>query len=115
MALTPYQTAARASRAAFYTAGGETVTYARGESSVELSAVRLDRGVMLEDTEGVKSRGTDIAFLIETADLVFGSVDVEPRRSDTITDAAGRVYDVQEGWEELRESAEWQIPVQEVR
>ena len=111
---TPYQTAARAAKAAFRTAGGETVTYARGEDSVSLAAIRLDRGADVVDTEGVYSRATEIAFYVDQADLVLDEVEVEPARGDTITDAAGRVYDVQEGWDRLDESAEWLIPVQEV-
>jgi hypothetical protein len=114
VALTPWQTAVRAHRAPFYTMDGEEVTYARGENSVELTAIKLDQGVMVDDVEGVKALVWDLAFMVKAADLVFGSNTVTPQRGDTITDAAGVVYDVQGDPRHLEDSDEWQIPVQKV-
>jgi len=109
----PFQAAAKAALPAFYAAAGKTVTYARGESSVELTAIRNDKGMDALDTEGVYSRASRREYLVKQADLVFGSVTETPQRGDTITDEDGRVFDVQADFDRLDESAEWLIPVQE--
>jgi len=115
VALTPWQTAVQGHRAPFYAMDGETVTYARGESECEMTGIKLDQGVVVEDADGVKTLAYELAWLFRKADLLFGSVAVTPQRGDTVTDAAGTVYDVQGDARELEDSDEWQVPVQRVR
>lgn len=110
----PFRLAAKAAMPAFQAAFGEAVTYARGAQSVALTAIRNSQGVDVVDTQGVYTRVNRTEFLLAVASLVLGGVAVEPQRSDTITDADGKVYDVQAGWEELLDTAEWRVPVREV-
>jgi hypothetical protein len=114
MADSPFQTAAKAAVGAFYTTGGEAVTYARGSIDVELTAVRNRISAEVPDTDGVFAREDRLEFQVLQATLDLGAGPVEPQRGDTITDADGRIYDVQDDFEPLEQSGEWQIPVVEV-
>jgi hypothetical protein len=110
----PFQTAAKAALPAFYTLAGELVTYKRGAAQVQLTALRNRQGADMVDSQGVYARAGRLEFTFKQADLVLGGSAAEPQRGDTITDAAGVVYDVQADVERLEDTAEWRVPVREV-
>jgi len=114
MALTPYQTAARAGLAAFNAAAGLTVTVARGSSETEdVPALKIDRGNSVQAVEGVYGLVSEVGFIIAKAEYLIGGSEVAPARGDVITYDSRR-FDVLDGTTNLDESAEWLIPVQEV-
>lgn len=114
MALTPYQTAARACRAAFSAAAGLTVTLARGSSETEdVPALKIDRGNSVQTVEGVYGLVSDVGFIVAKEEYLVAGSAVAPARNDVIT-CDSRHYDVLDGTANLDESAEWLIPVQEV-
>lgn len=114
MSDSPFQTAAKAALPAFYTLAAELVTYKRAAAQVQLTALRNRQGADMVDTQGVYARASRLEFTFKRADLVLGGSLAEPARGDTITDAAGVVYDVQADVERLEDTAEWRVPVREV-
>jgi len=76
--------------------GGVAITYARpGTSlSVSLTAGKGQRDTEQLDEQGVSERVERRDWLIAAADLVDGSTPIVPDHKDTITDAAGYVYQV---------------------
>ncbi len=114
MADNPFQIAAKAALPAFYTLAGEVITYARLAASVTITALRNRQGADMVDSQGVYARASRVEFTFKQADLVLGGAAAEPERGDTITDAAGIVYDVQADAERLEDTAEWRVPVREV-
>ena len=92
---------------------GVTVTYARGANSVSLTAIAGQTHVELSDDLGSLSE-TDryIDWLIKPTSLIISSVQVEPRKGDTITrtvDGDSHVYTVTEipgaeAWRYIRRS-----------
>jgi hypothetical protein len=107
-----FDTAAAATNSAFYNTFGEAVTYARsGQTSLSITAIRSEANASGVDAGGVMVGVVGLDFLIKVAELTYG----DPARGDTITDAAGRVYDVQaDGAEKITETSEWRLPVVEV-
>lgn len=93
---------------------GETVTYARGEASVSVTALRIDAAVTVEETAGVFVRVVTTEWHVRAADLVLSAAAATPADGDTITDAAGRVYRYVSGHEYLPDTAEWRIPTGDV-
>jgi len=74
-----------------------TVTYRRGEDSVQLSATVGMTVLRLEDDYGIEQRLTRRDYLIEVADLVLAGQQVEPQAGDRIEEADGEttwVYEV---------------------
>lgn len=114
MTLSPFQTAAAAALPAFYALAGEVITYTRLAATATITALRNRQGVDGVDVQGVYARASRLEFVFKQADLVLGGNAAEPARGDTITDAAGRVYDVQADAEQLDDTAEWRVPVREV-
>ena len=114
MADSPFQTAAKAALAAFQYAGGEEVEYEHGSTSCSPTVIRNRFAADVPDSQGVYMRVDKLEFIIKQADLEFGAGPVEPERGDVITDADGKKYDVQDGYEPLEQSGEWRIPVVEV-
>jgi len=109
-----FQTAAKAAIPAFYAVGGEIVTYTRGSNTVELTGTRNRLSTDALQTDGVYTRVGRLEFTCKQADLDFGAGATDPQRGDTITDADGVVYDVQDDFEPLEQSGEWRIPAVEV-
>lgn len=63
----------------------QTVTYARGTSSVQVQATFGNKLLRIEDNVGnVRVEWTDMDFLIKSADLNFGGVPITPTRGDLI-------------------------------
>lgn len=114
MSDSPFQTAAKAALPAFRAVFGESVTYTRDALSVALTAIRNSQGTDVLDTQGVYARAGRTEFLVKVADLVLGGAAAEPAHGDTITDAAGVVYDVGADWKLLEDTAEYRVPVREV-
>lgn len=114
MADNPFQIAAKAAIPACYTLAGEVITYARLAATATITALRNRQGADMVDSQGVYARASRLEWTFKQADLVLGGSAVEPARGDTITDAAGVVYDVQADVERLEDTAEWRVPVREV-
>ncbi len=72
----------------------QTVTYARGLSSVDVQATFGKKLLKLDDgLGGIRMEWTDMDFLIPAADLKFGSNPITPERGDLIY--LTEPYDVQ--------------------
>ena len=113
MADSAFETAAKATLAQIYALGGKSFTYTRGAYTKSLTMLPPSAGMTVLSTEGVRARSIGGEFICKKADLVLNSGVVEPARGDTVTSAAGTVYDVVD-WEELVDTAEWRISVKEV-
>ncbi len=92
--ISPISAASAAAQAAAFRLRRETVTFARGASSVTVQAVRGQRNWERSQPSGgvsIGDRSED--WIILAADLVISSVVVTPQRGDTIT-ANGVTYRV---------------------
>jgi hypothetical protein len=107
-----FNTAAAAANPAFYNTFGETVTVSRtGSTSFTMTAIREDESARGQDAAGFMVKVVDVGFVCKAADYTYGA----PAHGDKITDAAGRVYDVQvDGVQKIPETVELKIPVAEV-
>ena len=93
-----FSDAAASALGAARTVFGETVTYRRGASSVELRAARGKTEYDQTYADGRVERVQADDFLIATADLMFAGVAFTPLRMDTIeiveADGKTRTYQV---------------------
>lgn len=72
---------------------GETVTYSRGASEVEITATRGQRQLAVVEEGGSETTFHSTDFLIVADDLDFGAGAVEPAVGDEI-EASGITYQV---------------------
>ena len=76
---------------------GDSVVYARGESSVTITAIASEVNRFVESSSGVGVQISSRAYECNAADIVIGGEQVEPRNGDIITetiDGASHVYEV---------------------
>ena len=73
---------------------GETVTITRGADSVELRAVRDRAFVQYSEDDPAHKTKNALSFRFLVGDFVFGSADESPQDKDKITDANGKIYNV---------------------
>lgn len=93
--VSPVNAAMQATHAATRRVRGETVTYTRGATAVEVTATRGSSRWTSEAVEGsvnVDERSED--WLILAADLIDGGITGGPTRGDTITDENNTVFRV---------------------
>lgn len=109
----PFQVAAKAALPAFYTLAGVVCTYTRAAATVSLTMLPPPAGQQIIDAQGVRGRSLGGEFTCKKADLILSGAATAPARGDTITDAAGAVWDILD-WEELADTAEWRISVKGV-
>ena len=100
----------------FYAAFGRTVAYSRPSTGQSVSLVgRFAKNTVdMVDENGLHLRAESEDLYVRQADLALGGAAAVPARGDTVTDADGNLYDVQAGQAELRDSAEWRIPLRRV-
>lgn len=72
-------------------ADGRTVTYARGTSTVNLTAVPTMHKYQVFTTEGFETQVTSCDYQITAADLVISGSVIVPRAGDQITESIGGV------------------------
>ncbi|MDO8302880.1 MAG: hypothetical protein Q7T18_06550 [Sedimentisphaerales bacterium] len=72
----------------------ESVTYKRGVITVQVLGTRGVTKFEVADESGLSVYGQIADWLILTNDLVLGSIHVEPKLGDRITDADGKVFEV---------------------
>jgi hypothetical protein len=73
---------------------GETVTYATGDGTVSLTAIRTDAREMLVGDVALLVAAGLADWLIVWTELVIGGSVVTPARGHTVTTAAGNVFEV---------------------
>lgn len=80
------------------TYAGRTVTYRHGDSTVSVTATVGYSLLKLTDEYGnVQMVRTERDYIIATADLVLGGLEITPQRGDRITDVEGtrtNIYEV---------------------
>ena len=111
--MSAFATAATAAISAFHGVFGESATYTRGSGSVVVTAIRVDRDIETEVMDGVFRRSVEKTYIIKKTDLVISSSLIIPARSDTIT-VGGTVYRYSRNNEDLIDTGEYQILVEEV-
>ena len=96
--MTAFHTAIATAQATLRSSCGLTVTYHRGESSVEVTAVAGRTASEADDGSGIIVEAEVRDFLIEAAAIDFGAGAVEPEPGDRIWEpaAAGGTADVYE-------------------
>jgi broad specificity polyphosphatase/5'/3'-nucleotidase SurE len=85
-----------AALSSMHTTFGAAITYARSSATVSLNAIEIQ-----EDEQIVGEPMLVISFgrsgwIVKGTDLILSGVATTPRRGDTITTAAGTVYEVVE-------------------
>lgn len=70
-----------------------TVTYARGEASSSVLAMRGKSELLITEKDGTAKREHTNDFIIDAADMPTGIG--KPAKGDRITDANGVIYQVQ--------------------
>lgn len=73
---------------------GESVTYARGASTVSINATPGETRLEYLDPSGVTVAVTLRDWIVTAADLVLSSATTKPQRGDRITVSVSEVYEV---------------------
>jgi hypothetical protein len=72
----------------------EAITYKRGVITVQVFGTRGVTKFEVADESGLSVYGQISDWLILTADLVVGNIQLEPKLGDRITDADGKIFEV---------------------
>lgn len=108
-----FQTAAAAALPAFYETFGKPVTYSRdGEADITaLDMILSEEEGTFEDVGGIIIPIKNRFGTIKQVDLDFGAGAVPPARGDTITTAAGEIFDLEgdDPGEKLNDTDEWKL------